>query len=335
MNLPFIWRSGSESLPPNTWTYFRKRFEWDNAMPSTILFAADPTARLWINGALVRPRVMRFVTPQITVEEIDLAPYLRDGSNTAVILHHWWGVPTFQRSRGGTPGIAVQSDFLATDEEWHWRNADEFLAHPHQTLGGGTRRIRFPVVMDARLEDASLHDCTWDPRKWSPAVPLSSSAWSQPVLKETDALERKEVFPFKVEAVGTVTPPRGADSPYPEASMSWLASIRTMRGIGAGPNGPETPWQVFCPGLTVMLHWILGNRFTAICALKSQTRRPARFWISPTGRSAMTYALRNQCSSQTGPSIPSSLSGHPSATASFYVKVRRRSKFLRNGLGVG
>ena len=68
-------------------------------MPAKILFAADPTARLWINGTVVLPRVMRFVSPQITVEEIDLTPYLREGGNTAVVLHHWWGVPTFQRSR--------------------------------------------------------------------------------------------------------------------------------------------------------------------------------------------------------------------------------------------
>ena len=66
-NLSFIWRPGSDKPQPNTWTYFCKRFEWDDAMPTTILFAADPTARLWINGNVVLPRVMRFVSPQITV----------------------------------------------------------------------------------------------------------------------------------------------------------------------------------------------------------------------------------------------------------------------------
>jgi hypothetical protein len=220
--LPFIWRTQSSSSPANTWTYFRKEFAWHPAMPAKILFAADPTARLWINGTVVLPRVMRFVSPQITVEEIDLTPYLREGGNTAVVLHHWWGVPTFQRSRGGAPGIAIESEFLRTDGSWCWRNADEFLAHPHQTLGCNTQRIRFPVVMDARLEDPALHDETSDDRKWTEAVSVSSPAWALPVLKETAALEREEVFPVKVEAVGTVTPPPIADAPHPETPTSWL-----------------------------------------------------------------------------------------------------------------
>jgi hypothetical protein len=127
-NLSFIWRSGADSPPPNTWTYFRRKFAWSGKLPSKILFAADPTARLWINGEVVLPRVMRFVTPQITVEEIDLSAFLREGTNTAVVLHHWWGVPTFQRSRGGAPGIALQSDFLTTDDEWRW--------HPTHSVSG-------------------------------------------------------------------------------------------------------------------------------------------------------------------------------------------------------
>ena len=192
-------------------------------MPTTILFAADPTARLWMNGNVVLARVMRFVSPQITVEEVDLAEYLKEGTNIAVVLHHWWGVPTFQRSRGGAPGIAIQSDFLSTDGSWRWRNADEFLAHPHQTLGGNAQRIRFPVVMDARRHDPRLHDGCSDDGKWSEAVAVNSPAWSRPVLKETAALERERVFPVKVEAIGTVTPPPIAGAPHPETPMSWLA----------------------------------------------------------------------------------------------------------------
>ena len=192
-------------------------------MPTTILFAADPTARLWMNGNVVLARVMRFVSPQITVEEVDLAGYLKEGMNTAVVLHHWWGVPTFQRSRGGAPGIAIQSSFLRTDGSWRWRNADEFLAHPHQTLGGNAQRIRFPVVMDARRHDTGLYDGHSDNGKWSEAVAVNSPAWSRPVLKESVALERERVFPVKVEAIGTVTPPPIAGAPHPETPMSWLA----------------------------------------------------------------------------------------------------------------
>jgi hypothetical protein len=212
---PFIWRSGKSALTPNTWTYFKKSFRWDASQPTKIHFSADPTARLWVNGRVVLTRVMRFVSPQITVEEIDLAGYLQEGRNSIVVLHHWWGVPTFQRSRGGAPGIAIHGDFLKTDSTWLWRNADEFLNHSHQTIGGNAQRIRFPVIMDARLMDS-------DRAKWAKAVAVRSEAWSHPVLKETPPLTRTEEFPVRVVAVGTVTPPPLAEAPHPAAPVSWL-----------------------------------------------------------------------------------------------------------------
>ena len=216
IHVPFIWRSGKSALNPNTWTYFKKTFLWKASQPTKILFSADPTARLWVNGRVVLTRVMRFVSPQITVEEIDLAEYLQEGKNFIVVLHHWWGVPTFQRSRGGAPGIAIHGDFLKTDSTWLWRNADEFLKHPHQTIGGNAQRIRFPVIMDARLMDP-------DRVKWANAIAVQSEAWSHPVLKETPPLSRGEEFPVRVVAVGTVTPPPLAKAPHPAAPVSWLA----------------------------------------------------------------------------------------------------------------
>jgi len=219
--LPFIWRSQGFPTSPNTWTYFRKTFEWSSGQSTKILFSADPTARLWINGAVVLARVMRFVSPQITVEEIDLAPWLREGRNVAVVLHHWWGVPTFQRSRGGSPGFAIQSTVLGTEMAWMWRNAEEFLAHPHQTIGGGAQRIRFPVMMDARKIDLSLHEEKRTGR-WSNAVGVESSSWAEPVRKETPALIREEFFPLKIEAIGTAFPPPLSDAPSPDVPVSWL-----------------------------------------------------------------------------------------------------------------
>lgn len=227
--LPFIWRSGTVPAAPNTWTYFRRSFEWDGKSPATIIFAADPTARLFINGRVALARVMRFVSPNITCESVDISNYLKAGKNVAVVLHHWWGVPTFQRSRGGSPGFAIQSSLLKTDANWLWRNADEFLAHRHQTIGGNAQRIRFPVIMDARLSEVALHDPGYDDPRWSKAVSVRSTSWKHPVLKETPALIREEFHPVKVEAVGTVTPPSLKNAPHPQAPVSWLAKHSKYR----------------------------------------------------------------------------------------------------------
>ena len=170
MKLPFIWRTDGDP-EPNTWTYFRRIFDWKPGQKTKLLFAADPTARLWINGAVVSARVMRFASPHITVEDLDVASYLRPGRNVAVILHHWWGVLNFQRSTGGDAGIAIDSPFLRTDARWKWHAADEFLHHPHQVIGANTKRIRFPVVLDARRELKNIHQPDFPEKGWRNAAP--------------------------------------------------------------------------------------------------------------------------------------------------------------------
>lgn len=242
MNLQYVWRSSSSAPRPNTWTWFRQEFEWRTGDATVVQFAADPTARLLVNGEVVLPRVMRFVPPQITVEEIDLRGALKEGVNVMVVLHHHWGVPTFQRGPGGCPGFAVQGKCLRNASGWMWKNAGEFLAHTHQTIGGGAQRIRFPVVLDTRNETPRLHIPGARLKGFRPAVPVESPAWSNPVRKETAMLERLEYAPVEIVAAGILNRPSGP-APCPEVPMSWEikhASFRrdpTAISIPAGEDG--------------------------------------------------------------------------------------------------
>lgn len=230
-SLSFIWKSDGAAPTPNTWTWFRRIFNWKPQQGTKLRFAADPTARLWINGQVVAARVMRFVTPQITVEEFDVAPVLRPGINIAVVLHHWWGVPTFQRSPGGEAGFAIDAPFLRTDSRWHWRDAEEFLHHAHQIIGqingDHTPRVRFPVVLDTRLELSGIHEPAFDESGWHTAKSKKSAAWSRPVRKETPPMERSEIRPRKIFAQGFVQRPDAVNAPIPEVPMSWQAKNGT------------------------------------------------------------------------------------------------------------
>ncbi|RRJ95259.1 alpha-L-rhamnosidase [Opitutaceae bacterium TAV4] len=211
--LPFIWRDATLHAAPNTWTYFRKIFTWtpgNNGTSTHADFAADPTARVWLNGHLILDRVLRFVTPHISIETLDLTPHLVAGENVLVVLHHWWGVPTFQRSPGGKPGIALvcEQNDATTDATWHWRPADEFTSHPHQTIGhDGSRRIRFPILLDTRLERPALHTPAGDGHPdWRSATPVTSDAWSKPTRKETPPLTLHEhIPPARLISTGHIT----------------------------------------------------------------------------------------------------------------------------------
>jgi len=227
--LVFLWRGKKNpGVPPNTWTTFRKEISWKPGQPTRILFAADPTARLSVNGTVVVARVMRFVSPKITVESVDLEPYLKRGRNGVEVLHHFWGVPTFQRSSHGQAGIGFDAEgILGGVEGWSWRQAEEFLPHTHQTWGGGYGRIRFPVVADLRKTTRGLE------KGWKPAVATSSPAWSAPVMKETAPLERTRAFPVSVVAAGDVKAPPLKDCPVAKTPMSWLAEKSQFRMDGA------------------------------------------------------------------------------------------------------
>jgi hypothetical protein len=222
-HLPFIWRCRTSVTAPNTWTYFRKEFSWEDRGDTQVYLAADPTARLWINGQVVVARVMRFVSPFITLEPVDLKPYLRKGKNVAVLLHHFWGIPTFQRSSYRSPGVALVGQILSTEAGWCWKEAPEFLAHPYQTSARGDKRIRFPVVMDLRKVDLALHEVGYQDQDWKEAERVDSEDWENPVLKETPPLEREAFFPQSLVAYGSVSSPDEAQAPFPPVPMSWLA----------------------------------------------------------------------------------------------------------------
>jgi hypothetical protein len=248
MKLPFIWRNSGPATTPNTWTWFRTVFDWQPKLGTKIHFSADPTARLLVNGEVVIARVMRYVTPQITVEELDLGPFLRPGRNIAVVLHHWWGVPTFQRSAGVDAGFAIESRFLRTDGSWRWRDGEEFLHHQHQIIGQNTQRVRFPQVIDTRLEQQGIHDLAYDNNGWSKVAAKRSAAWSAPVLKETAPLERVQFWPEKIFAQGHVERPSPVVAPQPEVPMSWLAMHSTFIPSPSALTA-SAHWPAKCDGV--------------------------------------------------------------------------------------
>lgn len=198
----FIWRN-SDWPEANTRTYFKNIFRWQPGQATSIKFAADPTASLWINGTLVIDRTLRFVSPYIPVETLDVASVLEPGANVVVILHHWWGVSTFQRTAGGHPGIAFAWGQRWIDAGWFWCDAKEYEAHPFQTIGhDGAARIRFPVLIDMMCAGDDLHAMSMDPESWCPAQPVVAPAWSDPVCKETPPLKSELVLPKRVVSYG-------------------------------------------------------------------------------------------------------------------------------------
>lgn len=200
-------RSDEQGGPHNRFTYFRKVVTL-NAIPenATLLFAADSNGKLWINGHLVRRKVSRYKEEDIRAEKINAAPYLHKGKNVVVVLHHNWGnITTFQRTGNYMLGLFISSSWIHSDRTWKMKRAPQFLQHEVQIKGvGGTPRIRYPEIIDARhMFKENIHDPTFDDSQWDPAVEIQQGPWpDHPKPVETPGQREYQVPPMQVLAAG-------------------------------------------------------------------------------------------------------------------------------------
>jgi alpha-L-rhamnosidase len=154
----WIW---SPSSTANQWVAFRRAFTLDAAPSKAVTrIAADSKYWLWINGTLVVFEGGLKRGPNRTdtyYDEIDLAPYLKSGSNTVALLVWYFGKQGFSHNSSGKGGLLLQSDIetgstttrLVSDTSW------KHTVHPgYSNNTSGTQvNFRLPesnVYYDAR-----------------------------------------------------------------------------------------------------------------------------------------------------------------------------------------
>lgn len=224
----WIWSDPGQPAPKNRFTYFRTVAELDRLpQDSTLLFAADSNARLWINGHIVRRKVARYHEEKITAEVINAAPYLRVGKNVVCVLHHnWGGIITFQRTGNQHAGLYVDSEWVKSDASWRCLTAPEFLSHETQIVGViGDHRIRYPVIIDGRqVLPGDIHDPAFDDCAWSHAVEVTGGPWpEQPRPVETPGQREYFMPPLSVLAAGMAS----STQPVFDGPLAMASRIRT------------------------------------------------------------------------------------------------------------
>lgn len=208
----WIWSDPDDPQPANRFTWFRRVVVLDELPErAEVRFAADSTARLWVNGAVLRRKVARFDEPRVRAELVDVRRHLHRGANVVVVLHHNWGsIVTFQRSANEHAGLWLDGSWIHTDASWRWQSADEFaLTEQFRGTGDHTPRIRYPVDWDARHSPTGVHDPGFDDAEWLAAVPVAGGPWPDRVpTVETPGQRETEQLPGGVVAAGTARHPR-------------------------------------------------------------------------------------------------------------------------------
>ncbi len=119
-------RAFEQQNATNTWTAYHKTFEVDK-LPKIALakIACDSKYWMWINGemAVFEGQLKRGPTPTDTYyDEVDIAPFLKQGDNTIAILVWYFGKDGFSHNSSGKSALIFDcqnSDFeLLSNTSW-------------------------------------------------------------------------------------------------------------------------------------------------------------------------------------------------------------------------
>jgi hypothetical protein len=142
----------------NLWTCYRKEFTLAGKPESAIArIAVDSKYWLWVNGVMVvrEGALKRGPTPTDTFfDEVDLAPYLKQGANTVAILAWYFGKEGFSHKSSGKSGLLFElvagHDKIISDSSWravvHPSFGDTDKPHPNDRLPESN--IRFDATKD-------------------------------------------------------------------------------------------------------------------------------------------------------------------------------------------
>lgn len=247
-----IW---SPSAPAGKQAYvaFRKSFDLAGKPKSAPLHLfADSRYMLWVNGSHVLRGPCRFNPRRPEFDTLDVAPLLRAGSNTIVVLVHHYPA-TNGRIMKHAPGLTVilegdGREILRSDRSWRCSAETEYRPSP-----GAWSSI--PDVIDGRLSPGAWNASAFDDSSWQSAVPIDGSTWGKmharsiplPVetgltgirLKQEEKLLADHLpIELKTENARPWSYPGGFTGKWmwaPEAAKNvWFKTVWSNAGFGVG-----------------------------------------------------------------------------------------------------
>ena len=180
------------SCKPNTWMEFHKDFQLRKKPRQAVArISADSKYWLWVNGDLVvfEGSLKRGPNPSDSYfDNVDLARYLRKGSNDVKLLLCFFGKPGFSHVNSGQSGFIFDASSigLVSDSSWQSRRLQAY-----QTCGSPEANFRLAescIRYDARLENQgelrpSRELGTWGTGPWGSLVERSIPLWHDYGLK--------------------------------------------------------------------------------------------------------------------------------------------------------
>ncbi|MCX6910640.1 MAG: family 78 glycoside hydrolase catalytic domain [Verrucomicrobia bacterium] len=163
----WIW-TDSEATPRNAYAYFRRDISLTHVPQKAVArLTADSRYVFWINGQFICRGPSRCDPRWQSYDELDIAPFLREGRNTLAVLAHHYGESTFSYILGRA-GFLFECSAVNVWSDATWKA----LESPawFRDLTRMSVQTGFPEVFDARRDPIGWTGPDFDDSKWPPAV---------------------------------------------------------------------------------------------------------------------------------------------------------------------
>ena len=177
----WITASQGEVNAPNIWIAFRRDVTLD-AVPSEVQasIAADSKYWLWVNGRMIvfEGSVKRGPTPRDSYfDVVDLAPYLRSGTNQIALLLWYFGKSGFSHTDSGKSGLIFSAPAIGLHSDASWMSC----IHPAYGTCGDPKP-------NYRLSESSIRfDASQDMPQWQTDTELNTFGRSTELGRAGDA----------------------------------------------------------------------------------------------------------------------------------------------------
>jgi hypothetical protein len=185
-----IW-SSAVPVASQAYVAFRKSFDLPQKIDSSTLHLfADSRFLLWVNGRHVLRGPSRFHPSRPEYDTLDLAPHLRMGRNSIVVLVHHYAGANSGRIIRHTPGLTAllmvdDREILRSGTDWKLSAETEYQASPSAWSS-------IPDVIDGRKRPGDWTGTDFDDSAWQHAVAIDGSCWGKlqprttPLCREED-----------------------------------------------------------------------------------------------------------------------------------------------------